>query len=101
MRKVLCTLMLIHGYLPGQTSDNGISGRWSVTSDFNGTPIHFRLELNQQGDKLTGELSGDKLEGTLQAGAIHFVAKDERGGTAECQALDLDARFRHIVEISH
>ena len=57
-----------------------------VSADFYGTPIHFRLELNQQGDKLTGELSGDKLEGTLQGGAIHFVAKDEQGGTAECQA---------------
>ena len=52
-------------------------GRWFVAADFYGTPIHFTMELNQQGDKLTGEFSGDKLEGTLNGESIHFVAKDE------------------------
>jgi acetamidase/formamidase len=41
------------------------------------------MELKQQGDKFTGEFGGDKLEGTLTGNAIHFLAKDDRGGTEE------------------
>jgi amidase len=41
------------------------------------------MQLNQQGDKITGNFEGDKLVGTLTGGAIHFLAKDERGGTEE------------------
>jgi amidase len=44
------------------------------------------MELNQQGDKITGDFGGDKLEGTLTGNAIHFLAKDERGGTEELTA---------------
>jgi hypothetical protein len=57
-----------------------------VTSDFYGTPITFSLELKQDGDKLTGNFDGDKLEGTIQDGSIHFLAKDEQNGTEECTA---------------
>jgi len=86
MRKLLCALVLACGFVGAQTANTTVAGRWNVDADFNGTPIYFRLELKQEGDKLTGEFSGDKLEGTMQAGAIHFVAKDERGNRAECQA---------------
>lgn len=64
----------------------GVSGNWLVTADFNGTPLFFRMELQEQAGKLTGKFGGDKLEGTLSANAIHFVAKDEQGGTEECTA---------------
>lgn len=63
-----------------------VSGRWIVTADFNGTPIYFSLELSQQGDKLTGNVDGDKLTGTVSGNSVHFVSKDEQGGTAECTA---------------
>src|SRR5262249_57116762 len=62
-----------------------ICGRWVVTADFNGTPIYFMLEVDQVRDKVTGKFGGDRLEGSLRGGAIHFVAKDEQGGTAEVQ----------------
>ena len=58
-----------------------VSGRWTLTADLNGTPIYFQLRLEQQGEKLTGDLGGDKLEGTLRGEAVEFLAKDERGGT--------------------
>jgi hypothetical protein len=86
MRKLLCALVLIRGLSTAQTSGAVVSGRWIVSADFYGTPITFSLVLNQQGDKLTGDFDGDKLEGTIQGGTVHFVAKDERGGTEECQA---------------
>ena len=62
------------------------SGRWTVNADFYGTPILFTLELKQQGESLTGNFGGDKLEGALKGDAISFLAKDEQGGTEECKA---------------
>ncbi len=64
----------------------GVTGRWFAVADFYGTPINFPMELRQQGDKLTGDFGGDKLEGTLTGDALHFLAKDERGGTEELTA---------------
>jgi amidase len=66
--------------------DSGLSGRWVVNSDFYGTTLYFGLELEQKDRKLTGNFDGDKLEGTLTGNAIHFVAKDEHGGTEEVTA---------------
>ncbi len=57
------------------------SGHWLVTADLHGTPIYGRLDIEQQGPKITGEYYGDKFEGSLDGGAIHFVAKDNSGGT--------------------
>jgi acetamidase/formamidase len=63
-----------------------ISGRWIVNVDFYGTPIYFQLELKEEAGKLTGKFGGDKLDGTVRGDSIHFVAKDEQGGTEECTA---------------
>jgi amidase len=69
-----------------KTTDSGIAGRWIVSADFHGTPLLFTLELKQDGETLTGNFDGDKLEGTLQGEAVHFLAKDEHGGTEEGKA---------------
>jgi acetamidase/formamidase len=62
---------------------SGLSGRWTVNADFYGTPLYFGMLLEQQGEKLTGNFDGDKLEGSTAGNNIHFVAKDENGGTEE------------------
>lgn len=71
---------------PVHAMDSGLAGRWIVNSDFYGTALYFGLELEQKDDKLTGTFDGDKLEGTLTGNSIHFVAKDEHGGTEEVTA---------------
>jgi amidase len=58
-----------------------VNGHWLVNADFHGTPIYGRMEIEQQGQKITGRFFGEKLEGSLDGGAIHFVAKDKAGGT--------------------
>ena len=60
-----------------------VAGRWTATVDMFGTPAHVRLELVQQGDTLSGELDGDKLEGTVRGNAIQFLAKNGGGGSGE------------------
>jgi amidase len=67
---------------PGEPA---LSGRWIVTTELYGSPIVFMLELEQKGDKLTGEFGGDKLEGSVDGNTIRFLAKDEQGGSEEAK----------------
>src|SRR2546427_618560 len=90
MRKVLFFLLFSAGVLPAhsvqepaRTANADVSGRWVVNTDFYGTTIYFRMELKQEGEKLSGNFDGDKLEGTLKGTSIYFLAKDEQGGTDE------------------
>jgi amidase len=95
MRSLFLLLFLCTAILPaarGQqqegketspAANDSVSGRWIVSADFLGTPDNMILELNQQGDKLTGNFEGDKLEGSLTAHSIHFLAKDDQGGSEE------------------
>jgi acetamidase/formamidase len=81
MRKPALLLLLASAILPAQTPT--LTGKWFATADFYGTPINYQMELDQQGEKLTGNFGGDKLEGTVNGNAIHFLAKDDQGGTEE------------------
>lgn len=91
MRNALLLAFLAPGLLLAQndaakTVSQNVSGRWIVTADAYGTLTNLSLELEQQGDKLTGNLDGDKLEGTLADNAIRFRAKDDQGDTTDCKA---------------
>src|SRR5580658_9789382 len=81
---LLAALLLAPACLTAQPST--VTGKWAATADFWGTPINFSMELHQEGEKLTGDFGGDKVEGTLKGSAIHFIAKDEQGGTEELTA---------------
>jgi amidase len=93
MRKLFFLLLLVPALLlaqsdkaPAQAGSSGVSGRWVVIADFYGSPLYFSLKLQQQEDKLMGDFDGDKLEGTFRGGTVHFLAKDDQGGTEECTA---------------
>jgi amidase len=92
MRKTGFPLFLLLCLVIGESSaaqkaaaaDAGTAaGHWIVTADFTGTPFYFVLELEQQANKLTGNFGGDKLEGSVDGSVVHFLAKDEQGGTEE------------------
>jgi len=82
MRYLLALLLLVSLLLHAQ-QQNSVAGRWILNADFYGTPLIFQLEMKQQGDKVTGDFGGDKLEGTVSGNAMHFLAKDESGGSEE------------------
>jgi amidase len=69
----------------GKAADTGgpLAERWVVTADLYGTPIYGRLNIEQQGEKISGQFFGDKFEGSLNGSAIHFIAKDNSGGTSK------------------
>ncbi|TMQ08202.1 MAG: acetamidase [Deltaproteobacteria bacterium] len=71
---------------PAAPPKPALTGRWIVTADFHGTPLYFQLHLTQQGDALSGDLGGDKLEGTVRGNVVQFLAKDDEGGSEEAKA---------------
>src|ERR1700693_1730385 len=108
MRKVLFLLLFVPGVLPAQggqeaarTANADVSGRWVVNTDFYGTTIYFRMELKQEGEKLSGNFDGDKLEGTLKGSSIYFLAKDEQGGTDEGKATVQGGTITGTVVFTH
>jgi amidase len=108
MRKALLLLLSVPGVLVAQTAQEaarpasgGVSGRWVVNTDFYGTTIYFRMELNQEGEKLTGNFDGDKLEGTLKGNTIYFLAVDKEGGTDEGKATVQSGTITGTVVFTH
>ncbi|HYT20852.1 MAG TPA: acetamidase/formamidase family protein [Candidatus Polarisedimenticolia bacterium] len=107
MRKVLFLLMLFPGALLARSpqeprpASSGVSGRWVVNTDFYGATIYFRMELKQEGEKLTGNFDGDKLEGTLKGSTIYFLAKDEQGGTDEGKGMLQGGTITGTVVFTH
>jgi len=60
-----------------------LDGAWLLTTDVFGYPLCQRLTLEQKGEALTGKVDSDNVEGTLKGTAIHFVVKQEDGGSNE------------------
>jgi amidase len=94
MRKVLILMILsavlmiaprAHAQDAQKPAQGTVTGRWTVNADLYGTREYLSLELKQEGDKLTGNFDGDKLEGAVQGNGIHFLAKDDQGGSEECK----------------
>jgi acetamidase/formamidase len=108
MRKVLFLLMLVPGILAAheaqevaRPASGGVSGRWVVNTDFYGSTIYFQMELKQEGEKLTGNFDGDKLEGTLKGNTIYFLAKDEQGGTDDGKGMVQAGTITGTVVFTH
>jgi len=108
MHKVLFLLLFVPGVLLAQSAQEaarpasgGVSGRWVVSTDYYGTRTYDQLELKQEGEKLSGNFDGDKLEGTLKGNAIYFLAKDEEGGTDEGQGTVKDGIITGTVVFTH
>ena len=85
MHFALACLLSGLAFLTGQ-DQNSLTGRWVFSADYYGTTINHKLELQQQGDKLTGELGGDKLEGVRNGNSLHFLAKNLNGGWEDVNA---------------
>ena len=108
MRKVLFLMLLVPGMLlaknpqeAARPASGGLSGRWLVNTDIFGTTEYYRMELKQEGEKLTGDFGGDKLEGTLKGNAIYFVAKDSEGGTDEVKGTVQSGTLTGTVVFTH
>jgi amidase len=77
---------LLHAQPQNMQPQNSLTGHWIFSADYYGTTIIYKLELQQQGDKLTGNLGGDPLEGSLTSNTLKFFAKDPNGGWEDVKA---------------
>jgi amidase len=67
-----------------------LTGHWTANIDYYGTHADFGFDLTQQGDKLTGKLRGDTLEGAIEGTSFHFIVKDNEGGTQQVKGTIVD-----------
>jgi amidase len=73
----------------GQQAEPGqaLSGNWIISADLFGTTVYRRMELKQDGEKLSGKYSGDKVSmGTVSGDAIHLLATSDDGTTSNVNA---------------
>ena len=82
---VVAFCFLIFGCLRVLGQNPSFNGRWILIEDFFGTPRYLRLQVEQNGSKISGELNGDKLDGAAEGRNIHFVAHTEQKDTFELQ----------------
>jgi amidase len=62
---------------------SSLTGHWTAVVDYLGSRLYSGFDLVQQGEKLSGKLHGDALEGSVEGNGFHFVAKDNDGGTEQ------------------
>jgi len=75
-----CALLLIAWPALAQTKvDAALSGRWSVTLQYLGTPFYQRLDIEQKDGKISGLYGRAKIDGVVSGDTIHFEAKDDGG----------------------
>lgn len=79
----LLALTAVSGQAFAQSASGNLSGQWLITRDAYGYPQYLHVELKQDGEKLTGDYGGDKVDGTVAGNSVHFVARDEDGSTSE------------------
>lgn len=77
----LCSLAYAQGSQPSLT------GTYVLTEDFFGTPRLMKLQLEQQGNKVTGSLAnGDKYEGTVEGKTLHLTSRNKENDTFDVKA---------------
>src|SRR5215469_11054926 len=70
-----------------------IDGEWLTTRDVYGHPLYQRLTLKSENGKVTGSFAGDKLEGTIEGKALHFIARDQNNNTSELTGIVAEGKI--------
>jgi hypothetical protein len=77
LRACLVGLVVVLLATPSATAGPvAVDGDWLLTTDFHGSPLHQRLTLAASAGKLTGDLGGIALDGTITGSTVHFTIKD-------------------------
>ncbi len=80
----LATTLLLPS-LPAQTTPDSLNGAWLVTANLLGTITYMRMELKRDGQKVTGDLNGEKLEGLIEGSSLTFHTSGQDGDTADAR----------------
>jgi len=97
MKGLAVMVCLLGCVASGMAQEQSLTGKWMATVDFYGSPLYWKMELKQDGEKIAGDFSGDKVEGTYAGGKLHFLAKDTRGGSEELTATVVNGQITGTV----
>jgi acetamidase/formamidase len=84
--KVFVLACLLAASTAADAQQPSLSGKWTTNIDTFGTPTSWGLTFDQKGEHVTGELGGDKLDGSFKDGKLQFHAKDPQGGYEDVTA---------------
>src|ERR1700733_14156183 len=73
---LLASFLLAVDGLPA-AAQNDLSGRYTVSTIRSDTTGYSVLQLEQQGDKLTGTYRGNPLEGSRHGDVLDFTSNDK------------------------
>jgi len=76
-----------------QSASAPIDGEWLTTRDVYGHPLYQRLTLKSENGKVTGSFAGNKLEGTIEGPALHFIARDQNNNTSELTGIVAEGKI--------
>jgi amidase len=82
LRKLLLVSLVTFSVssLKAQTS---LTGHWTVAADYFGTRFYYAMDLDQQGEKLTGKTQSGALDGATDGQSFHFLITDSDGGNEQ------------------
>jgi acetamidase/formamidase len=100
-RCLVLSLSLLATAAFAQTNPPSLTGHWTATLDFYGTPANMGFDLEQKGDKLTGKFQGDPLEGTTDGRTFQFTAKDTLGGGEQVKGTIVNGELHGDVTQSN
>jgi amidase len=72
----VCVVVVLLASPSATAGPPAVDGDWLLTTDFHGQPLHQRLTLAAAAGKLTGDLGGITLDGTITGSTVHFTIKD-------------------------
>jgi acetamidase/formamidase len=82
-----------------QSNDASLTGHWNADVNYLGTHLYNGFDLDQQGEKLTGKLTGDALEGSIEGSSFHFLVKDNDGATKQVKGdMQSGALHGEVIE---
>src|ERR1700677_295983 len=83
MLRKLLLVSLVTFSISSLNAQTPLNRHWTVTADYFGSRLYFAIDLDQQGDKLTGKTENGKLEGTTDGQSFHFLVTDSDGGAEQ------------------
>jgi amidase len=93
----ILALSVLTAYADQTQNGQDVTGRWTLTADYHGTPLYMNLELKQTGEKLTGKFGSRELDGSVEGNSLHFVTKDEEGDIEEVNGTLQDGKLSGSV----
>jgi amidase len=82
-----------------QANEPSLTGHWFADLDYLGSHLYDSFDLEQQGDKLSGKLHGDPIEGAVEGSNFHFLVKGNEGSSQQVKGTVRDGTLQgEVVE---